>query len=42
VVAVKEFFDDGKDILRLNPYLAFLHSSCFAANEQRKYQTLFC
>jgi hypothetical protein len=41
VIAVKEFFNDGEDILCLNPYLAFLHSLCFAANEQRKYQTRF-
>jgi hypothetical protein len=27
VVAVKELFNDGKDVLCLNSYLTFLHSS---------------
>ena len=25
MITVKEFLDDGKDVLRMNPYLTFLH-----------------
>ena len=41
MVAVKKFFNDREYILCLNPNLAFLHSDCFGANEQRKYQMQF-
>ena len=37
-IAVEKLLDDGKNVLRLNPYLSFLHMLCFSSSGQNECQ----